>query len=319
MLLDADTDETGARAAWLYFAGGMTQAEIAKRFGITVVKAHRLISRARADGSVKVFVDWPVAGCIALEQAIAERFGLGFMSVAPDLLEVDAIPLRALGLRGAQYLMNVLSGGHHDVVGIGHGRTLTAAVEALPRIDGRRTRFVSLLGGLTRKYAANPYDVIHRLAERTGAEAFMMPAPILANSVQDKRVLLSQAGMTLVMDMINAATLCVVGVGTVDVDGVLASADPAEGAVETRELRASGAVAEILGQFLDAEGQPVATRFSGRAMAPDLAGLAGREVVALAGGRQKVVAIRAALLSGAVTGLITDEATARSLVGPPDA
>lgn len=312
--LEADGDDLAARAAWLYFAGGLTQAEIARRFGITGVKAHRLISRARAEGAVRVFVDQPVAGCLRLEEAIARAFGLEMVWVAPDLAETGSLPLRALGLRGAQYLMNVLASRSHGVVGIGHGRTLTAAVEALPRIEAGGTRFVSLLGGLTRKYAANPYDVIHRLAERTGAEAFMMPAPILANTPEDKRVLLSQWGMARIMETIGAASLCLVGVGTVDEQGVLAAADPEQGAAEREELLGAGAAAEVLGQFLDAEGRPVATRLNGCAMAPDLASLRGREVVALAGGREKLAAIRSVLRAGLLTGLITDEATARGLV-----
>ncbi|RVB47560.1 sugar-binding transcriptional regulator, partial [Mesorhizobium sp. M7A.F.Ca.CA.004.05.1.1] len=30
------------RAAWLHYAGGLTQAQVAKRLGLTSLKAHRL-------------------------------------------------------------------------------------------------------------------------------------------------------------------------------------------------------------------------------------------------------------------------------------
>ena len=49
-------------------------------------------------------------------------------------------------------------------------------------------------------------------------------------------------------------------------------------------------------------------------MSPPLADLSGKEVVAITGGPSKVEATRAALKSGLLTGLIIDEATARSLV-----
>ena len=42
--------------------------------------------------------------------------------------------------------------------------------------------------------------------------------------------------------------------------------------------------------------------------------LPGRQVVAIAGGRDKARAIAAVLASGVLTGLITDEATAREMV-----
>jgi len=88
----------------------------------------------------------------------------------------------------------------------------------------------------------------------------------------------------------------------------------ADGTDVQTELRESGAVAELLGQFLDADGELVSTRWDGRMMAPTLDTLRGREVVAVAGGLNKVAAIAAASRSGFLTGLITDESSARALV-----
>ena len=46
--------------------------------------------------------------------------------------------------------------GRHRMIGMGHGRTLAAAVDLMPSVQARGTRFVSLLGGLTRRFAASP-------------------------------------------------------------------------------------------------------------------------------------------------------------------
>ena len=123
--------------------------------------------------------------------------------MAPDLGE-DGLPLRALGLAGASFLRREIERGEHRVIGLGHGRTLAAAVQQLPRLDAEGVRFVSLLGGLTRNYAANPYDVMHRLAERTSAQAYVMPVPFFANSVEDREVLLEQRGVREVFEMAEA-------------------------------------------------------------------------------------------------------------------
>ena len=46
---DIDPEESlSIRAAWLHYAGGLTQAAVAKRLGLPSVKAHRLIARAVA-------------------------------------------------------------------------------------------------------------------------------------------------------------------------------------------------------------------------------------------------------------------------------
>ena len=62
-LRDAE-DSLAVRAAWLHYAGGLTQAEVAKRLGITSVKAHRLITKLAESGAVKVTID----GDVALQQ-----------------------------------------------------------------------------------------------------------------------------------------------------------------------------------------------------------------------------------------------------------
>ena len=42
-LLRDDETSMATRAAWLHYAGGLTQSEVAKRLGLTSLKAHRLI------------------------------------------------------------------------------------------------------------------------------------------------------------------------------------------------------------------------------------------------------------------------------------
>ena len=83
------------RAAWLHYAGGLTQSAVAKRLGLPSVKAHRLIARAVADGVVKVTIDGEIVECAKLENQLCGRFGLDFCEVAPDLGE-EGLPLRAL-------------------------------------------------------------------------------------------------------------------------------------------------------------------------------------------------------------------------------
>ncbi|RWL99759.1 MAG: sugar-binding transcriptional regulator [Mesorhizobium sp.] len=300
------------RAAWLHYAGGLTQAEVAKRLGLPSVKAHRLIARAVADGAVKVSIDGEVVECALLENQLCDRFGLGFCEVAPDLGE-DGLPLRALGLAGASFLRREMERGEDRVIGIGHGRTLAAAVHQLPRFEAAGVRFVSLLGGLTRNYAANPHDVMHRLAEKTGAQAYVMPVPFFANSADDREVLLAQRGVREIFEMSNRATLKFVGIGTADAGAQLV----ATGMIEPREIAeitAVGGVGEMLGHFFDARGRVLETTLTARTLAVDLDGSADSRIIAIAGGPTKVEAVRAVLKSARLKGLITDESTARALV-----
>ena len=308
-------DSLAIRAAWLHYAGGLTQAAVAKRLGLPSVKAHRLIARAVADGVVKVTIDGEIVECAALEDQLCTRYGLDFCEVAPDLGE-ENLPLRALGLAGAAFLRREIERGDTPVIGLGHGRTLAAAIHEMPRIDATGIRFVSLLGGLTRHYAANPHDVMHRLAAKTGAQAYVLPVPFFANSAEDRAVLLAQPGVREIFDMSGGAGLKLVGIGTADSGAQLV----ASGMIEPREIdeiNAAGGAGEMLGHFFDAQGGVLETTLSARTLSVELNTRDDSRIVAIAGGAEKVGAVRAVLRSGWLKGLITDEATARAIVGTP--
>ena len=307
------------RAAWLYFAGGFTQGEIAARLNVPSTKAHRLISRASREGLIRVFVDGPIAECFHLEEAIKTAFGIGYCHVSPDLGE-SGLPLKTLGLAGATFLRAHLENTKDPVVGVGHGRTLAAAVANLPQVAHGGAKFVSLLGGLTRKFSASPFDVIHRLAERTGAEAYVVPVPLFANSAADRAVLISQVGVGEVFELARSATLMLVGIGEARAHGSLVAAGMIR-PDDVAELEARGVEGEILGHFVAADGNIVETDLSARSITLDASDLAAQNIVAIAGGPTKTAALKAVLHSGFLKGLITDEATARRLIGstPGDA
>jgi DNA-binding transcriptional regulator LsrR (DeoR family) len=311
MLIDEEA-ALAARAAWLHFAGGKTQGEVAAILGVQSTKAHRLIAKARAEGLIRVFVEGPISGCIELEEQLKQQFNLKLCEVVPNI-DVGALPLRTLATAGSRYLRRIIENQSYGLIGVGHGRTLAAAVDMLPTMKGRKTKFVSLLGGLTRRFSASPFDVIHRLAERTGAESYLMPVPFFANSAKDRVVIEAQFGVSQVIAMARKADIYMAGIGEVDRKSFIASSDMVDD-VDVSSVINSGACAEILGHFFLSNGRHLAHPVSDRAMAPRLQDLKAHKIVALAGGTSKVRAVRAILASGLLHGLITDEATARRLI-----
>lgn len=300
------------RAAWLHYIGGLRQAEVAKRIGVPSVKAHRLIARAVAEGAVKVSIEGEIIECIELGEALCARFGLRTCEVAPDL-EEEGLPLRTLGLAGASLLRRWLEGGEETTIGVSHGRTIAEAVHSMPRIETKGIKFVSLFGGLTRNFAANPHDVMHLLAEKTGAPAYVMPVPFFANTAEDREVLLSQRGVMEIIEMGEDAPLKFVGLGTVKPETQLVTS----GMIEPAEIQAidrAGGVGEMLGHFFDRNGDIVETALSPRTLSVSMDKAGEQNIIALAGGPGKIDAIRAILKSGKLSGLVTDERTAKALL-----
>ncbi|MEM0948005.1 MAG: sugar-binding transcriptional regulator [Pseudomonadota bacterium] len=300
------------RAAWLHYGGGYSQTDVAKLLSVTKVKAHRLIARANQDGSVKVSFDGDIAECVSQEMEISKRFNLSYCEVVPDLSE-PKLPTRALGIGGAAFLSREIANPANKVVGIGNGRTLSACIRAMSSMSPKDTRFVSLMGGLTRNFAANPHDVMHRLAEKTGAEAYFMPVPLFANSSEDRDIILAQRGVPDVMAMATSADLKIVGIGTVGPEAQMLQAGVLS-EQEMKDVRKNGGVGELMGHFFDPNGKPIETHMSNRVLSVEIEGLRTGRTIAISGGEEKVAAIKAILRSGFLDGLITDERTAKSLL-----
>jgi len=314
---ETETD-LAVRAAWLSYVGGYTQEQIAQRLGVSRVKVHRLSALAQDLGFVKVTIEHELVNTVALEDQLIETFGLKNCILVPsmdDALNGQGGTVAALGAAGARFLGRYLDREPATTIGIGWGKTLSAAAESLLRRPRPSNRFVSVLGSLTRHAAANPYDVIHQLTHKTGAEGFIMPVPFIADAVSDRTLLLGQKSVGKIMALAEEADLYMLGIGSCGPD-----ASSFESGQVTRSemdaLCAAGAVGDLLGRFFDKKGEMVDCEFNDRILGLEPEALRGRQVTAIAGGKGKHAAIMGALKMGLITTLITDEGTAEGLIEP---
>jgi DNA-binding transcriptional regulator LsrR (DeoR family) len=311
----ADDAELGlaTRAAWLSYIGGYTQGQIAERLRVSRSKAHRLIAQALERGLVRVFVQGEPAECIALEDQLMRRHGLARCIVAPALGQGARGSFAAIGAAAARLLHHELTTGKTRVIGVGKGRTVAAMVAHMPELARPDLKIVSVSGSLTRSLAANPFDVVLRLAAHTGGAGYFLPVPYLARTPEEKKLLLAQKSVRDMLALARGADLVLIGIGSLEADAHLRQvgmvSDP-----EWDELRKLGAVGDIMGSFVDAEGKPVASGINRLAVGLGLEDLRGRRVVALAGGAGKARAILAALRTGALTDLVVDETAAQRIV-----
>lgn len=310
---DHDNDEA-ARAAWLYHLGGYTQGQIAKRLGLSRVKVNRLIAAAHERRLLTISLNHRLEPCLVLEEAIVRLYGIASCIVVPrlgDLGDPDETTHvhTVLGHAGAQFLGNHLRSESLSILGIGWGRTLASAVDHLGKIQRPDLKIVSLLGSLTRFSATNPFDVVHRLSARTGGIGYFLPVPFLADTANDAAVLRQQKVVNDIWNLAGHADLYVIGVGALsqygrfDQQGLLHRDDIAA-------LYKAGAIGDILGSFIDRDGNLVDCDANDRAMGYSLERLRGKEVVAIAGGSSKADIIAASLKSGLISTLIVDEDTA---------
>lgn len=315
-----DDDELGlaARAAWLSYIGGYTQQQIADRLRVSQAKAHRLIAEALRRGLVKVFVQGVPAECAAIEDELAARFNLKSCAVAPSLSlgrrsEQQAGLFAAVGAAGARLLYHLLTAEKVSVVGVGKGRTLAAVVQHLPDLNLPDLRVVAVSGSLNRNLAANPLDIVLHMAERTKAQGYFLPVPYLAANEAEKKVLLAQKSVGDMLHLARHADVMLVGIGSLEADAHLRQIGMLNER-EWAELRAHGAVGDLMGSFIDIDGRPVGSALNRLSVGLGIEDLKGKRVVALAGGAEKARAILAALRTGAISDLVVDEEAAAEIV-----
>ena len=115
--------------------------------------------------------------------------------------------------------------------------------------------------------------------------------------------------------MVKLSSFSIVGIGAMNPDATILS----NGILSQNDfayLTMKGAVGDILTHFIDKNGVPVVTSIEDRLVSTPLDTLKElNNVIGIAGGEQKVTVIRAALRGGYIDSLITDEDTAKKLIG----
>lgn len=302
------------RVARLYHERGMRQTQIAEQLGMSQARVSRLLKEASDRGIVRSIVVLPEGVNAELEDAIEAKYGLS------DAIVVDidgaADPARALGAAAADYLDVSLVGA--DVVGVSSwSGTLVAAVESMrSQIQPRAQHVVQMFGGVgDPTVQVQATHLTGHLADVLKAQPVYMPSPAIVGNASTRAAMLADPSISAVVSVWEAMTVCLVGIGSVEPSPLLRRSGNALSEEETRDLISRGAVGDICLRYFDALGAPLASPVDDRLM-----GMAAEQTravprrIAVAGGLDKVSAIRAALLGGWVSVLITDEQVAGQLV-----
>ena len=305
--------DDAARAGWLYFIAGHTQDEIAKSLKVSRATAQRLVSLCLSERLITFRLEHPITLCMELAARLKDAFGLRHCDVAPsDPYSPTAVA--GVAERAASLLEATLRSEKPVIVGIGTGRAMRAAVEQVPPMDCPNHQLVSLVGNISTDGSASFFDTVARLADLTKARHYPMPLPVLISTQAERDQLLRINPITKVRAIAAKADLRLVGIGQMDrnaqvyVDGFI-------NREELLELMRLGAAGELTGWAYDAKGRIIDGGTNRRLTSVPHPVPAKALTIGAAMGSAKVAAIRAALDGRLINGLITDETTAKALLG----
>jgi len=297
--------ETLVRVARLYYELGETQSRIADLIGVTRPQVSRLLKQARAEGVVEIRIVDRTAVASPAADALAQRFDLHAVHLAPTLVGPEDLTRRSVGRLAADVLRAAVRDGH--VVGIGDGSAVSATADALDDVVVHvDATVVPLCGGFWFGGAAR--EPFRRVAEALGATAHGLLAPGVLDDAETRDALAAHAGVRAVRDLWDRLDIALFGIGGPG------WSEPAIGEAAA-EIDERGGVGEILIAPFDLEGRFVGDRLRARTIAFDARDLPRVPVaIGVASGAAKVAPILGGLRAGVVGTLVTDVETAEAVV-----
>jgi DNA-binding transcriptional regulator LsrR (DeoR family) len=305
--------DLAARAAWLYYVAGNTQQEIAKKLQISRPVAQRLVALALQQGIVKVRVHHGVTHCLEIASKLRQKYQLLVSEVVPVNEDSADQVLRKVAVAGAQVMETYLSDLQPRVIALGSGRTIRAVIEELTFLARPQHRVVSLVGAISHDGSSNLYEVALRMAEKTGGKYFLLPAPLLADTPEERTQWCHHRLYRVLQSLSSQADVVFLGIGEIGT-GCPLHRDGFIGREEITELIDAGAVGETLGWAFDQAGDPIRSGMHARVTSIHVRRPSKKPVIGFAAGAQKVKAVLGALRGHWINGLVTDETCAREIL-----
>lgn len=302
--MDDQTYALATKAAWYYYMEDNTQAQIAEVMGVSRAKVIRLLEEARAQGIVQFSFRKNDSQRVSAEQLLIDRFGLKDAFVVPTPLDNSAIN-QSIAQGAAHYVSDHLR--EDGYLNIGYGDTVSRMLGFLAKNREESLNVVSLTGGVS-YYLPTVGTTAYSM------HLFLTPSPLVVSSRQVRDALLDEKSLQDVSTMTEYADMSVVGIGAA-VEGATVLRNGILNEGELTVLKMQGAVGDVLNHFMDKDGNLIQTEIEDRVISTDLDKLRQlKNVVGVAGGKDKVTAIKAVLNGGYLNVLITDSDTAAELL-----
>ena len=305
------------KVARLYHARGLRQVEIAERLRLSQPRVSRLLAQAEELGIVRNIVDVPAELNRDIEESLRDAYGITRAHVIDSAAVEDEELTLDLGRAAAPFFTASLGEGLRTIGFTSWSRTLRHMVEAVRAPQPVAENVVEMLGDIGAPTLQQ--DVAHltqRLATLTGAQPAFLRLPGVVASPAIREALLEQDPHAReALRLLDDLDLALLGIGPCEVVGPLQPGDNYFTQEQFDGAARAGAVGQICVRFLDADGVPVPTALDDLVVGVTLDQIrAARIRWAVAGGKDKYLILRAALVGGWVDHLVTDTATAEHLL-----
>lgn len=304
------SSSVAARVATLYYEDNKTHDDIGAMMGLSRWKVARILQHAKDVGIVTIHIAQPTHRVEALEQKILNQFDIDTVIVVDG---ANGSALETVARHAADHLTDIAPA--ITTLGMSWGRTLTAMANALPHGWAHGLDVVQVNGGMsvvdTSQSASWAVAVV---ADKARGHAHVMPTPAIVQLAETAEALGKDPTVSSVLDLAHRADTIMFTVGVASHD----SAHVRSGYLTTGDitrLHEAGAVGDVVGRFIDAQGRIVDGDLDYRTIGITLEQVARTpRRILVAESAAKAPAALSCLRRGLVSSLIVDQALAQNLV-----
>jgi DNA-binding transcriptional regulator LsrR (DeoR family) len=304
-------DQIIHKAAWLYYAHGMRQDEVARELNISRASVAMYLRKARETGIVSISASTRLFADDVLARRLEDALGLAGVWVVPTTTRAPD-PDSEVPVVAASVFLDLVRPGTR--VGVAWGRTVYTIADQMGHADLQGVTVVQLCGNLGAPYSFRPDECTMEIARRLNAKGINIYAPLVLNTEELAGQLRSEPVIREQLEGIARCDLALFSVGTVDDDshvvrcGAVALGDLAR-------LRQLGATGVIAGRIIDAEGKSLDCDYNRRLISADLDSLrAIPKRLVVVQEESKFGPLKAALAGGLCTHLVLGANMARRLL-----
>jgi DNA-binding transcriptional regulator LsrR (DeoR family) len=304
--IDMNDHELMVRISWYYYKEGLTQSQIAKKFNTNRMKVMKILEKALSKNVVEIKIKDPYVNLLSIEKELVSKYNLEDAVVVPVVSNDKKDISKQLGMAASQYIQHITKNG--DVLGIGWGQAVSNTIRNLSLDHIENFYIVSLSGGML------PLISEASFFSKYSSNFKILPAPLLVSNEKVAEDIFNEPEVKNIRNLWDLANHLIVGIGSMSPDATILKRGYLK-ELHFASLKQKGAVGDILGQYFDKDGNIIDFETNERIISFDVTKLKEKQnVIAVAGGENKTLAIRASIKAGYVKTLIVDENTAKSLL-----
>ena len=297
----------------LYYIGNLTQQEIADKLNISRTKISRYLDKARKEKIVEIKINSPRESYEELEYEVEEKYRIKECIVIPTYETEQEILKEMAGVLSTMFERLLVDGNY---LGIGWGTSLKTIADFLSIDKKVKIKVVPMIGGLGKiGTGVHTNSVARAIADKFGGISYMINSPAVLDSKEVKEVVENDSNAREILEMAGKINVAMIGMSDIGPESTLVKTGNFS-IEEFNYLSNLGVVGDVNLIFINEDGEHVPNDIDDRIIRVSVNKIKKiKNRIGVGFGDRKIKVIVGALKGKFINILLTDEYTAKKIVG----